>query len=375
LAGLGLAMAGAAEPVIRRTAGDAPAGTARAVRVDDVPLVFTGQIVAANLAGDARSQADGALQALAARLRPAGADLAHVVRLNACVSGDADVEGTLAAVAAAFAGGGPAFTLIRTPLAAPGARVAFDAVAVATRAGGAVELSPGGTAVLPAGGKLFISGQAEKGTDTGSAVKQTMAGLHRSLAHVGLAKTDVVQVRAFLSVFGDHAAAAREIAASFDGAPVPPTVFVEWVSDLFTEIELVASARRLPAAPAERITHAWLPWLTKSPRYCHVTTVAAGTPLIFIGAIDGGGAGDARAQMKVMFERLGSTLFEAGSSFRHLAKATYFLAHPDSRALLGELRDVYYDPTRPPAASALAVQGLGRPGRVAALDLIAVPAR
>jgi hypothetical protein len=34
---------------------------------------------------------------------------------------------------------------------------------------------------------------------------------------------------------------------------------------------------------------------------------------------------------------------------------------------------VYYDPTRPPAASAVGVEGHGHPGRAAMLDMIAVP--
>ncbi len=221
---------------------------------------------------------------------------------------------------------------------------------------------------------MFISGQAEKGPDVASAVKLTMAGLHRSLAHLGLAKADVVQVKAFIRPMGDHEVARREIAASFEGGPVPPTVIHEWVSELHTEIELVVSARRLPPQ-SEAITYAWLPWLNKSNRYCNVTTVAAGTPLIFIGAIDGGDAGDARAQMKVIFERLGSVLFDAGSSYRNLAKATYVLADPATRAILGDIRGVYYDPTRPPAASALNVRGTGIAGRAAWVDMIAVPGR
>jgi hypothetical protein len=36
---------------------------------------------------------------------------------------------------------------------------------------------------------------------------------------------------------------------------------------------------------------------------------------------------------------------------------------------------VYYDPTRPPAASALEVKTLGAPGRIAAIEVIAVPVK
>jgi enamine deaminase RidA (YjgF/YER057c/UK114 family) len=251
--------------------------------------------------------------------------------------------------------------------------VAFEAVAVSSLDGADVKITDN-AAVMPAGGKIFISGQAVRGDDLAAAVKATMAGLHRSVAHLGLKKSDVVQVKAFIKPFSEQAVVAREVAASFEGAAAPPVVAMEWVSDQFAEIELVLSARAI-AAPAEKITYAWLPWLTKSTRFCNVTHIAAGTPLIFIGAVDGDGPAEARGQMKTIFERLGSVLFEAGSSYRHMAKATYYLVHPEARTLLGDIRDVYYDPARPPAASALNMNGLGYPGRAAMIDMIAVPAK
>ena len=84
---------------------------------------------------------------------------------------------------------------------------------------------------------------------------------------------------------------------------------------------------------------------------------------------------DPRTQMKTIFERLGSMLFEAGSSYRNMAKASYYLSDPTARSLLGDIRGVYYDPTRPPAASAMNMNGLGYPGRAAMLDMIAVPVK
>jgi len=267
----------------------------------------------------------------------------------------------------------PAFTLAVSPLTKTNARVAIDAVATSSRRPDKVEVLDSAAAILPAGGKVFISGQVVRGTDLASGANLTMGGLFRSLTHLGLSKTDVVQVKAFIQPFSDHAAAAREIAASFAGGPVPPIVIMEWVSDIFTEIELVAAADALPLAANHGIVYTTLPWLTPSPRFSHVGQVAAGTPLIFIGAFHGDDTADPRTQMKTLFERLGSVLFEAGSSYRNLAKATYYLQHADTRTLLGDIRAVYYDPTRAPAASALGVKSLGRPGRAAAVDLIAVP--
>ena len=66
----------------------------------------------------------------------------------------------------------------------------------------------------------------------------------------------------------------------------------------------------------------WLPWLAKSARHSSVCRVAGGTPLIFAGPADGGDAGDTRTQVKMIFERLGSVVFETGSSDRHSVKAS-----------------------------------------------------
>jgi enamine deaminase RidA (YjgF/YER057c/UK114 family) len=362
------------EPVMQRIARQDKPGCAASVRVPDAPLIFTGLVFAAEPGGEAAAEAAQALEALGAVLARSGGALDRMVRLNAYVTGSAVVSVVDALVAERFGRTPVAYTLVRTPLARAGARVAFEAVAQSSRSPKSVEVAVD-AAVLPAGGKIFISGQAEKGTDVASAVKLTMAGLHRSLAHLGLKKSDVVQVKAFLAPFADHVVAAREIAASFDGGPVPPAVLLEWVSELHTEIELVAAAPGLPVKPGENITYSWLPWLVKSPRYCNVAHVAPGTPLIFVGAVDGGDQADPRTQMKVIFERLGSVLFEAGSSFRNLAKATYYLNDATARTLLGDIRGVYFDPTRPPAASALNVNGLGRAGRAAMIDLVAVPVK
>lgn len=358
---------------IQRIPNPAGRGTAYSVRVRDQPLVFTGQVSAAVKSDEPRAQADAALKALELTLAEAGASFSGVVRLNAYVTDATALAAVEDALAARFAGSPPAVTVVLSPLTPAHARVAFDAVATTSRTPVSVEVINASVAVLPAGGKIFISGQVVRGTDLASGAKLTMGGLFRSLEHLGLRPADVVQVKAFIKPFADHAAASREIAASFAGTRVPPIIIMEWVSDIYTEIELVASARDRPINASDGIVYTMLPWLTASPRYCHVSEVAAGTPLIFLGAIDGGDANDPRTQMKTIFERLGSILFEAGSSYRNMAKATYYLNDPIARTILGDIRAVYYDPTRAPAASALGVNGLARPGRAAMVDMIAVP--
>ncbi|MFZ9839641.1 MAG: RidA family protein [Opitutaceae bacterium] len=366
-------MLSAAVPPARLPRPDQP-GTAWSVRVADRPLVFTAAVTApAPAAADAEARA--ALAEVDAVVRAAGGDPAGILRLNALVAADADLAAVEAAVARRFAAAPVAFTLVRTPLATAGRRVAFEAVAPAGGEPTAVVHAGGQAAVLPAGGKVFVSGQAEKGADVAEAVRRTMTGLHRTLAHLGLGAADVVQIKAFLAPFADHAAAVREVAASFGGRPVPPLVLVEWVSSLPAEIELIAAARNLPAPPGDRVAWLPLPWLSVSPRYCRVAHVGAGVPLIFLGGIDGEGGGDPRGQMKRIFERIGSALYEAGSSYRNLVKATYYLGDARARTELGDIRGVYFDPTRAPSASALEVRSLGQPGRGARIDLIAFPVR
>lgn len=307
-----------------------------AVRVADGPLVFTGLVTGSYRGSDVAQQAASALVALGEVLGAAGSGLERMARLNVIVAPDGDASAVRAELVRRLPAL-PALTVVQSPLVQSGAGVALDAVAASSQAADVVRLVASGAAILPAGGKIFISGQAEKGPDLASATRLTMAGLFRSLDHLGLKRSDVVQVRAFITPFADHAAATREIAASFEGK-APPTVLIEWVSDLYAEIEIVVSARALGKGPEGPISHAWLPWLAASPRYCHVAHVSAGTPLIFVAGIDGGETGDARTQMKTIFAQLGSTLFEAGSSYRHLAKATYYLGGSASRTVLNDIR-------------------------------------
>lgn len=361
-----------AEPGIART--PLAGGAALAVRVADAPLVFTGQIASPAPGASAQAEAARAVDALARVLESAGGSATQVVRLAVYAADDLSVAAADTVIAERFAATPVAVTVVRTPIARAGARLALEAVAVSARTTEKVAVVSPDAAVLPAGGKIFISGQAERGPDLAAACRATMTGLQRSVAQLGLTPADIVQVKAFIRPFADHAAGVRAIAESFGAAPAPPIVVMEWVSDLFAEIEIVVSARTLAGPKGGTVAHSWLPWLTHSPRYCHVAHVPAGTALIFLGAIDGG-PGDARVQIKAIFGRLGSALFEAGSSFRHLAKASYYLHDPAARMLLGSIRDVYYDPTRPPAASALQVAAPPRPGQAAAIDLIAVPVK
>ena len=123
-----------------------------------------------------------------------------MLRLNVYVAGDAATTGLDAALAARFGDAPPAVSLMYTPLVRGGAQVACDAVAAISRGGNAVEVVEG-AAKMPAGGKVFVSGQAKRGPDFAASITQTMEGLHQAVAHVGLTKASVVHVKAFIAPF------------------------------------------------------------------------------------------------------------------------------------------------------------------------------
>lgn len=360
------------EPV-SRTPDRARRGVARWVKVEDAPLLFTRQVFPDPRATDDRAQAESALDALAGVLAAAGAGPRGLVHLNAVVTTEAMAAALEAALADRFAGDPPAVSLSQGPVAGPGARLACDAVAALPAPTSGIRHLPGGS-VAPAGGKVFVSGQANRGPDLVASVRLTMEALHRSLAKVGLTRADVVQVKAFIQPMTGHADARAEIERAYAGGPVPAIVLMEWLSGAPTEIELVAAAPQLRVPDgADPAAFHWLEGMPVSPYYCRIATVAAGRPLVFTGSLTGAAAVGARDQWLQGFQELAEILRDSGSSFRHLLKATYYLAEPAAREHLAEIRSVLYDPTRPPAASAIDVRGLGRPGLKVGLDLIAVP--
>jgi len=348
-------------------------GVALFTKVPDGPLLFTEQIRPRTVSADAAAQAADVIDSLAALLTQAGADLRRVVRLNFYVSDDAVTPVVHAALAARFRDAAPAVSIVRSVLSTPGARLECDAVAAVDRRAAAIE-KIGTAAVLPAGAKAFISGQAKRGTDFADSVTQTMEALHVSLPGIGVSKSDVVQVKAFINPMSSHALARATIEKSYAGGPIPAIVITEWLANTPTEIELITAAPRTQMKAGENIEYRWIQGMPVSPYFSRMTTIAAGTPLIFIGNIDSGEAAP-RDQWLHAFQKLAGILRDSGSSFRHMAKATYFLANPAAREFLGEIRSVFYDPDRPPAASAVDIQSIGIAGRAVGLDMIAVPTK
>jgi enamine deaminase RidA (YjgF/YER057c/UK114 family) len=110
--------------------------------------------------------------------------------------------------------------------------------------------------------------------------------------------------------------------------------------------------------------------MTASPIFSRVARINHGKR-VYTSGLTGAGK-DGAAEVKDVFAQLGAILKKHGSDFRHLAKATYYVANDDVSKQLNLLRPDYYDPKRPPAASKAPVRGTGRKGSGLVLDMIAV---
>jgi enamine deaminase RidA (YjgF/YER057c/UK114 family) len=96
--------------------------------------------------------------------------------------------------------------------------------------------------------------------------------------------------------------------------------------------------------------------------------------LIFLPGMTSREPGSGTAQTRDIFEQMESSLEDEHSDLEHLAKATYYVSDEESSSALNKLRPDYYNPKRPPAASKVMVDGVGRAERSLSIDMIAIPA-
>jgi enamine deaminase RidA (YjgF/YER057c/UK114 family) len=112
--------------------------------------------------------------------------------------------------------------------------------------------------------------------------------------------------------------------------------------------------------------------LKASPIFARVTRVDAARTIYTSGLLGKAGT-SGEDQVREIFAQLKSVCDQTGSDFKHLAKATYYVAADDTSKQLNAIRPELYDPQRPPAASKAMVRGVGSPAHGIAVDMIAVP--
>ena len=390
LMGAGLVfVANSSRAELKCIGADAATGTSAAVVVDDVPLVHTAQILGLDSAGQLAGKGDAASQArqifgnLEAVLKVNASDLDKVVKLNVCLASKEALLSVQRVLASTFHGTRkPAVTFVTSGLANEQALVAMDAVAVAAPETvrekwprvPAIYATPGmrTAALLPSGPKIYISGMADT-NGLPEATRKTLEKLIATLAQMGLQKTDIVQLKAFVEPASELAVVRKEIIDFFRSA-APPLVFVEWISPRPNppiEIELIAAAYGDFTKETDSVSFLTPPGTTSTKVFSRVARVNHGK-LVFISGLYGMKSQDAGGQVREMFDSLKQVLKPAGSDFEHLVKATYYVSESDTSDKLNDIRTELYNPQRPPAASKARVKNMAVPGKTVMMDMIAV---
>jgi enamine deaminase RidA (YjgF/YER057c/UK114 family) len=328
------------------------------------PLVYSPQILAPAKA--LPGQAAGLLSRLEEAVKAAGGRMENLVRVNLYGSSPKALASARTAVALATFRHEPTFTEIQTDLPEAGVEMAADFVLALD----ADATGPAAHTLVP-GTRAFISGQAEKGDGSLSdATWRTLESLERTLQFLGMAKGDAVQVKCFFQPMSEAETVRAQVAKFFAPGTCPPIVLVEWIGGPI-EIEMVAGKAASAKAEGEPLEFLTPPGMTPSPVYARVVGVSRG-PLIFTKGFLAGEKALAtpEAELRDTFEQLRGVLTEAGSDWRSLVKATYYVSDADVNKGHNAIRPQYYDPQRPPAASKATVKSIGAPGRRYTMDLI-----
>lgn len=378
----GVARAGSME---RTGPGTGPLGGSRAITVSHSALLHTAQVFATGEGGRIAADLDELGQArlawgnLGQLLGSMGSDEQKIVRLNVVVTDSAAGTAMGRVLREALAPSDrPSVTLVEGSLPLHGSRVALDAVALAAD-GVAGRPAPDSTALawlpglraasrLAAGPRVYISGRAADGSP-GDAASDVLRQIERMLRFLSLDRRSVIQLKCFLRPVSATAEVHERIVEHFRGEP-PSVVFVEWKNRLPIEIEAIAQAAADPSRSALRFITP--PWDRASPIFARVVRIDHPVS-IYVSTLNGRTPNRGELQVREMFDQLSELLAEVGSDFRHLAKATYYVADERSSTTLNEVRPEHYEADRPPAASKASVQGTAVPGMHLAVDMIAVP--
>jgi enamine deaminase RidA (YjgF/YER057c/UK114 family) len=345
----------AADPAVRYVkSGD---DTAAAVVPFSAALVHTGQILSPE--PDAAMLMAG-IKRLVTEFH---GDPDQIVKVNVATATQEIADKARAALPK----GGPPVSFVVGALP-HGKQIGIDVVAVAQKE---APIETSAANILPAGPRVYISGQAEKGASPADAAAKTIGSLLKTLEFLGVSKADVVQAKCFLTPMSAAPEVMKEFEKAF-GRRQLPLVFVEWKSDLPIEIELIAAA---PVAggdvpPVQYLTPAGM---KASPLYARVVRINRGD-VIYTAGLYAEESGTGEEQVLSIFDQLQRVLKETNGDLKHLAKATYYVSDDDASKQLNVLRPKFYDPARPPAASKAMVPGVGMKDRSIEIDMIGVVA-
>ncbi|MBA4148533.1 MAG: RidA family protein [Verrucomicrobia bacterium] len=357
-------------------------GSAKAVVLDAAPLAHTAQVMPLNKKGelvgkwDVSKQAEQVLLNLDAVLKRAKSDLGKVVKLNVYVARAELSDDVSKVLAKQFRGKiKPAVTFVGGDLVHPEVLVTMDAVAVSTfktKGNAPVHFAAedaqfSDVTILPSGDAVYLAGMAAKG-ELASATRETMGKIQDAIAHLGLKRGDIVQLKAFLLPMSQAAVVRDEIGKFFGEEAVPTIVYVDWSSSSVpVEIEAILAAPK--SQSEETITYHTPIGTTASPVYSRLARIHSGKRIYISGLY---GRSEQEHDVKEIYEQLDQLLEKTGSSRDHMAKATYYYSDPKSNGRLDAFRPAYYNPKTPPTASKVRVKDVGKADRGIVIDMIGV---
>lgn len=391
LLALSVVACSASADAVRYLGPDERSGSSRAVVVEGRALAHTGQLLPVdkqgNLIGESAVDAQLAqvLFNLESALAAAGSSTEHLVKLNLYVDSPRTADAVRKLFAKRFREPVlPAMSWVCTRLAHPQALVALDAVAVVPGEGPSQVVRKrcepvagdrrfADVAVLPRGDAIYVSTTAAEG-DLAPATAQAMEMLMQTIGPLGLDRSQVVQLKAFVRAVDQASVVREQIAKCFPGELGPPVVLVEWVSTTAVGIELTAFGPAKPSASAAAGPVSFLaPPGTKAPPLASRIARAHSDKRIYISGLYADKPGSAEAQVRRVFAALEAVAKQSGTDLRHLVKATYYVADKEADAALERLRAEYFDRAPAPVSSKAMVRGVGLSGRSIMLDVIAVP--
>lgn len=344
-------------------------------------LVYTAQLLPLDVygkLGDTNTHVEAVFDLLDKVLQAAQASRETVVKLNVYVARDDVTAGVRAEINRRFGQKLPAVAYVRGNLSQKGALLALDAVAVSANTSGKTELVqlpsihsvPGGChyTILPAGRKAYVSGLAGEGTMR-EATESVLKQLWDTLNFLEAKPEQIAQFKVFINPLTDQKVVVDAIKQRFPEGGVPVVHLVEWTTAAPVEIEMIVGFPKAQGLPV--IEYLTPPGAKASPVFSRVVRVNGGQE-VYLSGLYGEMNSMGETQLATIFHEMKRLVEAAGSDFRHLVKATYYVASDVTNRRLTTIRTEQFDPRRAPAASKAAVLGTGLAGRMVTLDMIAV---
>jgi len=230
----------------------------------------------------------------------------------------------------------PAVTTIQVgALPLPGAQVVIEAVSSEKKV-----VNPSGVAFVPA----VASANAEA----------AIAQMGSELRSAGVKAADLLRITCFMSSLEGVEAARSAAAMAFPSAAAN---FVQMQRLGLEQQVLCEGAARLTATPASPKAGGGLA-LVSSPKI-----ILTSAQLVF---------GDQDSDFRVAYQRLAKTLAPLGATFKDVFwTGNYALTLP-SAAMIEKVQWEFLDRTRPPASTALQIEGLPSTDATAAIEFMAI---